>query len=58
MAPARPLRVALFISANSYGGINCVGDSPWELKRTRIGWEDRLWRFRLKMAGAYDWIDR
>jgi len=38
-------------------GMNRAGDSPWELKRTRIGWEDRLWRFRLKMAGAYDWID-
>ena len=38
-------------------GLNRVGDSPWTLKRTRIGWEDRLWRFRLKMAGAYDWVD-
>ncbi len=39
-------------------GINRQGDSLWELKRTRIGWEDSLWRFRLKMAGAYDWIDQ
>ncbi len=39
-------------------GTNPTGDSLWELKRTRIGWEDSLWRFRLKMAGAYDWIDR
>ena len=36
-------------------GVNHAGDSPWALKRTRIGWEDQLWRFRLKMAGAYDW---
>ncbi len=39
-------------------GVNRVGDSPWMLKRTRVGWEDRPWRFRLKMAGAYDWVDR
>ncbi len=39
-------------------GTNRSGDSLWEMKRTRIGWEDTLWRFRLKMAGAYDWIDR
>ena len=38
-------------------GLNYAGDSPWTLRRTRIGWEDRLWRFRLKMDGAYDWID-
>lgn len=39
-------------------GVNQAGDSSWTLKRTRIGWEDHLWRFRLKMAGAYDWVDR
>jgi peptidoglycan/xylan/chitin deacetylase (PgdA/CDA1 family) len=39
-------------------GVNCAGDSPWTLKRTRIGWEDSLWRFRLKMAGVYDWLDQ
>jgi len=39
-------------------GVNRVGDSPWRIKRTRVGWEDRLWRFGLKMAGAYDWVDR
>ena len=38
-------------------GVNRVGDSLWTLKRTRIGWEDRLWRFRLKMLGFYDWLD-
>lgn len=38
-------------------GLNRVGDSPWTLKRTRIGWEDQLWRFRLKMLGFYDWLD-
>lgn len=39
-------------------GVNQVGDSPWVLRRTRIGWEDCLWRFRLKMTGAYDWVDQ
>lgn len=38
-------------------GVNRVGDSPWTLKRTRVGWEDGSWRFRLKMDGAYDWCD-
>lgn len=38
-------------------GLNRVGDSLWTLKRTRIGWEDRLWRFHLKMVGFYDWLD-
>lgn len=37
-------------------GVNRAGDSPWALKRTRVGREDRLWRFHLKMAGVYDWI--
>lgn len=35
-----------------------VGESPWTLKRTRVLREDRLWRFRIKMAGGYDWLDR
>lgn len=39
-------------------GVNRPGDSVWALRRTRIGWEDSLWRFRLKVAGAYDWVDR
>ncbi len=38
-------------------GANRVGDSLWTLRRTRVGWEDHLWRFRLKMAGVYDWLD-
>lgn len=38
-------------------GLNHQGHSLWTLKRTRIGWDDTRWRFRLKLAGAYDWID-
>ncbi len=39
-------------------GVNRAGDSLWMVRRTRVGWDDRLWRFHLKMAGAYDWLDR
>ncbi len=39
-------------------GLNQRGDSPWELKRTRVGWEDGRVRFWLKLAGAYDWSDQ
>lgn len=39
-------------------GWNRPGDDPFTLRRTRIGWDDRPWRFILKLFGAYDWIDR
>ncbi len=51
-------RVGFAAAFSNIMGVNRAGDSPWTLKRTRIGWEDRLWRFQWKMAGAYDWIDQ
>lgn len=38
-------------------GSNKKGDNPFEIKRTRITWDDNLFNFRMKLAGAYDWID-
>ncbi len=38
-------------------GTNARGANMFALRRVRIGWEDHLWRFRLKIAGAYDWSD-
>jgi peptidoglycan/xylan/chitin deacetylase (PgdA/CDA1 family) len=38
-------------------GINNHRTSPMALHRVRISWCDTLWRFRLKLAGAYDWSD-
>lgn len=38
-------------------GTNKRGDDFFSLKRTRISQNDRLWKFKLKVAGAYDWID-
>jgi len=32
-------------------------DSSFNIKRTRIINRDNLWRFKLKLAGAYDWLD-
>lgn len=52
------------LEAAGYGGAcinllgwNRPGDDPFTLRRTRIGWDDRSWRFFLKVFGAYDWID-
>ncbi|TAJ31154.1 MAG: polysaccharide deacetylase family protein [Nitrospirae bacterium] len=39
-------------------GANVAGANTMALRRVRIGWNDSLWRFRLKLAGAYDWSDR
>jgi len=39
-------------------GANTAGANLFALRRVRVGWNDRLWRFRLKLAGAYDWSDR
>ncbi len=50
-------RVGVEAACTNIMGVNRVGDSLWKLKRTRIGWEDRPWRFGLKLEGAYDWID-
>jgi len=39
-------------------GKNGAGANPLALHRVRIGWHDVAWRFRMKLAGAYDWSDR
>lgn len=39
-------------------GANTAATDRFALRRVRIGWNDTLWRFRLKLAGAYDWSDR
>lgn len=38
-------------------GSNKKGDNLFELKRTRITWNDTPFRFKMKLAGAYDWVD-
>ncbi len=38
-------------------GENKKGDNIFELKRTRIDWNDTLFKFRMKIKGAYDWVD-
>lgn len=42
---------------NVMGG-NKPGDDMFELKRTRISWRDKSFRFRMRISGAYDWVDR
>lgn len=39
-------------------GVNKKNDNIFELKRTRIDWNDTLFKFKMKIAGAYDWVDR
>lgn len=39
-------------------GENKKGANLFELKRTRIDWNDTLFKFRMKLEGAYDWIDQ
>jgi len=39
-------------------GANHAGTHRMALRRIRVGWCDSLWRFRLKLAGDYDWSDR
>ena len=38
-------------------GENRPGDNLLEIKRTRVSWRDNPFRFRLKIEGAYDWVD-
>ena len=38
-------------------GLVVTGDDLFELKRTRVSWRDTPARFKLKLCGAYDWID-
>lgn len=38
-------------------GLNIVGDNIFALKRTRIDWHDTMFRFKMKLRGAYDWTD-
>lgn len=39
-------------------GENKKGDNLFELKRTRITWNDTSFKFRIKLAGAFDWVDK
>lgn len=38
-------------------GDNVPGDDIFRLKRTRVSWRDNPLRFRMKIGGAYDWVD-
>jgi len=38
-------------------GENIQGDNLFRLKRTRISWRDTPFRFKMKISGAYDWVD-
>jgi peptidoglycan/xylan/chitin deacetylase (PgdA/CDA1 family) len=38
-------------------GENIPGDNLFRLKRTRISWRDTPFRFKMKINGAYDWVD-
>jgi len=38
-------------------GVNKSGDNIFTLKRTRVSWLDTPFRFRMKLKGAYDWVD-
>ncbi len=42
--------INIFGTNKKYGNI-------FQLKRTRIDWNDTLFKFRMKLEGAYDWID-
>jgi len=33
------------------------GDDIFLLKRTRVSENNKMWRFRAKLLGCYDWID-
>lgn len=39
-------------------GINHPGDNIFALKRCRVDWNDTQFKFKMKLAGAYDWVDR
>lgn len=39
-------------------GDNKPGDDLFELKRTRISWRDNPFRFKMKINGFYDWVDK
>lgn len=38
-------------------GDNFPGDNLFRLKRTRISWRDNPFRFKMRINGAYDWVD-
>ncbi|MFH1995924.1 MAG: polysaccharide deacetylase family protein [Candidatus Omnitrophota bacterium] len=44
-------------SFNDIMGENRPGDDLYELRRTRVSWRDNAFRFRMKIDGAYDWVD-
>lgn len=39
-------------------GSNKIGDNIFRLKRTRVDWNDTIFKFRMKLCGAYDWVDK
>lgn len=39
-------------------GSNKIGDNIFRLKRTRIDWNDTIFKFKMKLCGAYDWVDK
>jgi len=39
-------------------GDNNPGDNLYTLKRVRVSWRDNSFRFKLKLAGCYDWLDK
>lgn len=53
------LREAGFKAAfTSVMGENRHGDDLFELKRTRVSWRDTPLQFKMKLEGAYDWVDQ
>lgn len=38
-------------------GENRAGDNLYRLKRTRVSWRDNPIQFKMKINGAYDWVD-
>lgn len=38
-------------------GTNKRRGNVFQLRRTRIDWNDTLFKFRMKLEGAYDWVD-
>ena len=58
-------RTEEFLKATGYklaflniSGVNCRDGNYFKIKRTRISSRDSLWRFKLKIVGGYDWLDK
>lgn len=39
-------------------GFNAKESDPYELRRIRVYGQDNIFRFRMKVQGAYNWVDR